>query len=140
MVEKRFVPSPSPMEPQSWAVVLFTKNFRVISLFFPADDQATRCAMLIGHLCFPGSSTELLPYTFRSQYAPDKQTNGFNVYSQKSDYERLGLFETKWRVSIANNQYGVCTSFSPIVVLMRLRSAARIPSFLLCRRILTILS
>ena len=98
------------MEPQSWAVVLFTKNFRVISLFFPADDQATRCAMLIGHLCFPGSSTELLPYTYRSQYTPDKQANGFNVYSQKSDYERLGLFETKWRVSIANKQYGVCAA------------------------------
>ena len=54
------------------------------------------------------SSADLPPFTYHSRYAVDKQTDGWHVFSMKAEFERMGVFDTKWRVSTVNKQFAVC--------------------------------
>eukprot|EP00730_Choanoeca_flexa_P003422 TRINITY_DN11408_c0_g1_i4.p1 TRINITY_DN11408_c0_g1~~TRINITY_DN11408_c0_g1_i4.p1 ORF type:complete len:539 (+),score=70.23 TRINITY_DN11408_c0_g1_i4:2-1618(+) len=96
------------------------------SLFFahPRDNHSRRPVYeLISKLAFP-YTTESLVYAFKyngrrdSAYRQgDEVTEGWQLFSMRKEFERMGVNPSQWRVSDINKDYRLCPTYPSELIL-----------------------
>eukprot|EP01105_Mastigella_eilhardi_P003332 TRINITY_DN1428_c0_g1_i3.p1 TRINITY_DN1428_c0_g1~~TRINITY_DN1428_c0_g1_i3.p1 ORF type:complete len:1095 (-),score=216.73 TRINITY_DN1428_c0_g1_i3:804-3977(-) len=101
------------------------KDFRSLLLRFNTSQEecANKFEELLERLVFPGTATGLFAFSYGTSVMPTTphpkgagdSNNGWQIYDAVTEYKRLGIPNTYWRISDINYTYERCPSYPSLV-------------------------
>ncbi|XP_072188418.1 myotubularin-related protein 9 [Excalfactoria chinensis] len=106
-IEKRFVGSLG-------TIVIKCKDLRVIQLDIPGMEECLNIASSIEALSTLDSVTLMYPFFYRPMF--EIVEDGWNAFLPEKDFELLSSLTDDWRLSHINEDFSICPSYPPVVV------------------------
>ncbi|KAH3744386.1 Myotubularin 1 [Pelomyxa schiedti] len=92
---------------------ILSKDLRKITLsFLPNDDAAEAFELILDRLSFSNKLTRTFAFVYQSYYP----NTGWSVYNTLTEYTRLMLPDSDWRVSSLNHDFLLCPSYPQVLV------------------------
>lgn len=130
----------------SWSVkqgckvlTIITKDFRKLKfMFIPNDGSCDMVETIIKSYIFPGVVSYVFAFSYEQQFFSE---NGWKLYNPRSEFNRLGIPDSSWRISDINIRYKLCETYPSVLVFPSVatdntirevascRNLARIPTF-----------
>ncbi|KNC85287.1 hypothetical protein, variant [Sphaeroforma arctica JP610] len=97
--------------PKGTLIVLRTKTYRLITLLIPSEKECNDMYDALMDLGFKSRMDEL--HAFEYKYSPGvkSQSLSWEFYNTLTEYERMGVPNSKWRVTSLNRRFGLCSTY-----------------------------
>ena len=106
-----------PPRGQLHIVDLHGKDGRVVRFGFGSSNFAKQTFDMLNVFVFPNNDTLLFAFYYKLKHTVPPQLNGWNVYNPLAEFKRLSIPNSALRISTANKDYHLSTSYPALFVL-----------------------